>query len=30
LDVGHSIGWRMEDVVAAREIVAAIDCELPL
>jgi len=28
--VGHSNGWRMEDVVAARDIVDAIDRELPL
>ena len=30
MDVGHSNGWRMEDVVAARDIVGAIDRELPL
>jgi len=30
MDVGHSNGWRMDDVVAASEILAAIDAELPL
>jgi GTP 3',8-cyclase len=30
MDVGHSNGWRMDDVVPAAEIVAAIDAELPL
>ena len=30
MDVGHTNGWRMEDVVPAAEIVAAIDAELPL
>ncbi len=30
MDVGHSNGWRLEDVVPAAEIVAAIDAELPL
>ena len=30
MDVGHSNGWRLDDVVSAREIVAAIDAELPL
>ena len=30
MDVGHSNGWRMDDVVPAAEIVAAIDEELPL
>jgi len=30
MDVGHTNGWRMDDVVSAREIVAMIDRELPL
>ena len=30
MDVGHTNGWRMDDVVPAAEIVAAIDAELPL
>jgi cyclic pyranopterin phosphate synthase len=30
MDVGHSNGWRMDDVVPAAEIVATIDAELPL
>jgi GTP 3',8-cyclase len=30
MDVGHSNGWRLDDVVAAREIVDAIDAEFPL
>jgi cyclic pyranopterin phosphate synthase len=30
MDVGHTNGWRMDDVVPAREIVAAIDREFPL
>jgi cyclic pyranopterin phosphate synthase len=30
MDVGHSNGWRLEDVVPAAEIVAAIDAEFPL
>jgi GTP 3',8-cyclase len=30
MDVGHSNGWRMDDVVPAAEIVAAIDAELPI
>ncbi|HEY0443343.1 MAG TPA: GTP 3',8-cyclase MoaA, partial [Candidatus Limnocylindrales bacterium] len=30
MDVGHSNGWRLDDVVAADEIVAAIDAEMPL
>ena len=29
MDVGHSNGWRLDDVVPAAEIVAAIDAELP-
>jgi cyclic pyranopterin phosphate synthase len=30
MDVGHTNGWRMEDVVPAREIVRMIDSELPI
>ena len=30
MDVGHSNGWRMDDVVSAAEIVQRIDRELPL
>jgi cyclic pyranopterin phosphate synthase len=30
MDVGATNGWRMDDVVPAREIVAAIDTEWPL
>jgi cyclic pyranopterin phosphate synthase len=30
MDVGHTNGWRMDDVVPAAEIVAMIDAELPL
>ena len=30
MDVGHTNGWRMEHVVPAAEIVAAIDDEFPL
>jgi GTP 3',8-cyclase len=30
MDVGHSNGWRLDDVVPASELVAAIDAELPL
>jgi len=30
MDVGHTNGWRMEDVVPAAEIVATIDAEMPL
>ena len=30
MDVGHTNGWRMDDVVTAREIVAMIDREAPL
>ena len=30
MDVGHTNGWRMDDVVSAREIVAMINKELPL
>jgi len=30
MDVGHTNGWRMDDVVAADELVAMVDAELPL
>jgi cyclic pyranopterin phosphate synthase len=30
MDVGHSNGWRLDEVVGAGEIVAAIDAEMPL
>jgi GTP 3',8-cyclase len=30
MDVGSTNGWRMDDVVPAREIVATIDAEMPL
>jgi cyclic pyranopterin phosphate synthase len=30
MDVGHTNGWRLDDVVPAAEIVAAIDAELPV
>ncbi len=30
MDVGHSNGWRLDDVVPAREILARINAELPL
>ncbi len=30
MDVGHSNGWRMDEVVPAAEIVAMIDAEMPL
>ena len=30
MDVGHSNGWRMDDVVRAAELVAMIDAEMPL
>ena len=30
MDVGHSNGWRLDEVVPAAEIVARIDAELPL
>ena len=30
MDVGNTNGWRLDDVVPAAEIVAAIDAELPL
>jgi cyclic pyranopterin phosphate synthase len=30
MDVGHTNGWRMDDVVSAREIVSMISREMPL
>ncbi len=30
MDVGHSNGWHLDEVVPAAEIVAAVDAELPL
>ncbi len=30
MDVGHTNGWRLDDVVPAAEIVASIDAEMPL
>jgi cyclic pyranopterin phosphate synthase len=30
MDVGHTNGWRMDDVVTAREIVATLNREMPL
>jgi GTP 3',8-cyclase len=30
MDVGHTNGWRLDDVVPASEIVARIDAEMPL
>jgi len=30
MDVGHTNGWRMDDVVSAREIVERISAEFPL
>jgi cyclic pyranopterin phosphate synthase len=30
MDVGHTNGWRMDDVVPAIEIVETIDAELPI
>jgi cyclic pyranopterin phosphate synthase len=30
MDVGHTNGWRMDDVVPAAEIIRTIDAELPL
>jgi cyclic pyranopterin phosphate synthase len=30
MDVGHTNGWRLDDVVPAAEILSAIDAELPL
>lgn len=30
MDVGHTNGWRMDDVVSASEIIKMIDAEMPL
>ena len=30
MDVGHSNGWRLDDVVTATEILEALDAEMPL
>ncbi len=30
MDVGHTNGWRMDDVVSARQIIRMIDAEMPL
>jgi cyclic pyranopterin phosphate synthase len=30
MDVGHTNGWRLDDVVPAAELVAAVDAEMPL
>jgi cyclic pyranopterin phosphate synthase len=30
MDVGHSNGWRLDEVVPADELVSAIDAEMPL
>jgi cyclic pyranopterin phosphate synthase len=30
MDVGHTNGWRLDDVVPANELVAAVDAEMPL
>ncbi|MEP7159219.1 MAG: GTP 3',8-cyclase MoaA, partial [Chloroflexota bacterium] len=30
MDVGHTNGWRMDDVVPAAEVLARIDAEIPL
>ena len=30
MDVGHTNGWRLDDVVSAREIVGMINAEMPL
>jgi cyclic pyranopterin phosphate synthase len=30
MDVGHTNGWRMDDVVPQREIIGAIDAQMPL
>ena len=30
MDVGHTNGWRMDDVVPSAEIAAAVDAELPI
>ncbi len=30
MDVGHTNGWRMNDVVSANEIIKTINAEMPL
>src|SRR5438445_5446184 len=30
MDVGHTNGWRLDDVVPAEELVAAVDAEMPI
>jgi cyclic pyranopterin phosphate synthase len=30
MDVGHTNGWRLDDVVPAAELVAAVDAEMPI
>jgi cyclic pyranopterin phosphate synthase len=30
MDVGHSNGWRMDEVVSAKEIITMINAEMPL
>ncbi len=30
MDVGSTNGWRLDDIVSPREIVATIDAEMPL
>jgi len=30
MDVGHTNGWRLDDVVPAAELLSAIDAEMPL
>jgi len=30
MDVGHTNGWRLDDVVSAAEIISTLDAELPL
>ncbi len=30
MDVGHTNGWRLDEVVPAAEVVAAIDAQMPL
>ena len=30
MDVGHTNGWRLDDVVPADELVATVDAEMPL
>src|SRR5918999_1138308 len=30
MDVGHTNGWRMDEVVSARELIEMVDAEMPL